>query len=100
MGRPDRRNQGCVAYLEWADAMGDREREDLKAGGDILGHLAKDGFGARMTLVMQRGHGSAVVMVANISAKRNDGTDAVIAHQAVHGVEVEGAFGHLDRPNC
>ena len=96
VGRPDRRNQGCVAYLEWADAMGDREREDLKAGGDVLRHLAKYVCSARMTLVVQRGHGSAVVVVPDISAERHNGANSIIAHQAVHRVEVEGAFGHID----
>ena len=100
VGRPDRRDEGRVADPQWSDAMGDREREDLEAGGDVLGHLAKHVCGARMALVMQRGHGSAVVMVPDISAEGHDGADSIVADEPVHRVEVEGAFGHLDRPDC
>ena len=96
MGRPDRRNESRIADLERANSMGDREREDLEAGGDVLGHLAKYVCGARMTLVAKRGDSSAVVMVPDISAERHNGANSIVADDPVHRIEVRGAFGHID----
>jgi len=96
VGRPDRRDESGITDREWANPMGDREREDLEAGDDVLGHLAKYACGARMTLVMQRGHGSAMIVVPDISAERHNGANSSIADEPVQRIEVEGAFGHID----
>ena len=37
-----------------------------------------------------------MIVVPDISAERHDGAHSIVADEPVHGIEVEGAFGHID----